>query len=180
MKPQPRLNEKWTIVCSLAVTLLVASTYVLILPLDTKLRLFCTIDDNHIAENPPIYHHIYRFAPDGEDPDGYWANPNTNTILTVITIWEAIDAGTWLYYDNTENTFWIAVQNGPMKGAFYGPYLGILWTLTSLIDPLALAGITLSIIALIYQPIRKLWTRIHTATAARDADEKRCPATMTL
>ena len=163
MKPQPRLNKKWTIIYSLAIILLLVSTYILILPLDTKLRLFCTIDDDHIAETPPKYQLIYRFAPDG-GPSGYWTNPDTGTRLIVITIWAAIDAGTWLYYDNTENIFWIGVLTGPMKSAFYGPYPGILWTLTSLINPLAIAGITLSIIALIYQPIHKLLTKNYTTS----------------
>jgi hypothetical protein len=161
MEPQPRIDKKWTTIYSLAIILLVASTYVLTLPLDTKLRFFCTIDGTHIAETPPTYHPIYTFAPDG-GPSGYWTNPTTGTKLVVITIWVAIDTGMWLYYDNTENIFWIGLLTGPMKSAFYGPYPGILWTLTSLINPLALTGIVLSIIALIYQPSRRLWTKTHT------------------
>ncbi len=162
MKPQPRLNKKWTIIYTLAVTSLLVSTFLLTLPLDTKLRFFCTIDDAHITINPPTYHPIYTFAPDG-GPSGYWANPNTSTVLVEITIWVAIDAGMWLYYDNTENIFWIRTLTGPLKTTFYGPYPGILWVLTSLINPIALAGIVLSMIALIYQPARKLRTRTHAA-----------------
>lgn len=153
MKPQPRLNQKWTIIYALAIALLLASTYVLTLPLDTKLRFFCTIDDDHIAKTPPT-----------SNSGDYWTNPNTGTKLVVITIWVAIDTGMWLYYDNTENIFWIGVLTGPMKSAFYGPYPGILWTLTSLINPLAIAGIILSIIALIYQPIHKLLTKNYTTS----------------
>jgi len=42
--------------------------------------------------------------------NGYWTSPKTGTNLTIITIWEAIDAGTWLYYDNTQNTFLITIH----------------------------------------------------------------------
>lgn len=160
MKPQPRLNKKWTIIYTLAVTLLLASTFVLTLPLETKLRFFCNIDEAHITENPPIYHQIRTFAPD-RGSGGYWTNPNTGTELIVITIHVAIDTGMWLYYDNTENIFWIGTLTGPMKSTFYGPYPGIQWTLTNIVNSLALAGIILSIIALIYQPLRKLWTITH-------------------
>jgi hypothetical protein len=166
MKSQPRLNKKWTVIYSLAVVLLLVSTFVLTLQLDTKLRFFCTIDDDHIAENPPIWIPGRWPRPIAEYVEGHWTNPTTGAKLTMITIWEAIDGGTWLYYDNIENIFWIGVQTGPMKGAVYGPYPGILWTLTNIINPLALASITLSIIALVYRPTRKLWTKTHTTTAA--------------
>ncbi len=161
MKSQPRLNIKWAIIYTLAVTVLLASTFVLTLPLDTKLRFFCTIDDGHIAETPPIWTPEHMPRPPVEYVSGYWTNPTTGAKLVVITVWEAIDGGTWLYYDNKENTFWIGIQNGPMKGAFYGPYSGILWALINLTNPLAIAGITLSIIALIYRPARKLWTKTN-------------------
>ncbi|HKZ93573.1 MAG TPA: hypothetical protein VJ249_03195 [Candidatus Bathyarchaeia archaeon] len=167
MKPQPRLNKKWALVYATAIIALVVSTYYLTLPRDTKLRLFCAMDDAHIATDPPTWNPGYWRTPYTDYVNGYWTTPNTSTKLTVITIWEMIDGGTWVYYDNDQNIFWITVQNGPMKSTTYGPYQGILWTLTSLIHPLALTGITLSIIALIYQPIRKLWTKTHrTATAA--------------
>jgi hypothetical protein len=152
MQPQPQSNKKWTIIYTLAVTLLLASTFVLTFPLDTKLRFFCAIDDAHVAKDPPT-----------SNSGDYWINPNTGTKLVVITVLVAIDTGMWLYYDNTENIFWIGAHTGPMKSTFYGPYPGTLWTLTSLMNPLAIAGIALSIIALIYQPIRKLWTKTHTA-----------------
>jgi len=159
MKTQPPLNKKWTLIYSLAIITLAISIYYLSLPLDTKLRFFCTIDDAHIAENPPTYHPGYWPRPFAEYVNGYWTNPNTGTKLVVITIWEAIDAGMWLYYDSTQNTFWITIQQGPMKNTTYGPYQGNLWTLTKTINLLATAGITLSIIALIYQPLNKLWTK---------------------
>ncbi len=148
MKIQPRLNKKWTIIYSLAVALLLVSTYILTLPLDTKLRFFCTMGNAHIAETPPT-----------SNPGYYWTNPNTGTNLTVITIWEVIDGGTWLFYDNPENIFWIGVQTGPMKNAFYGPYQGSLWILTNTMDPLAAVGITLSVVLLIYPSLSRLWTK---------------------
>ena len=161
MKLQSRLNKKWAVIYTLAIIILVASTYALILPLDTKLRFFCTIDVDHIAETPPTWIAGHMPRPPAEYVSGYWTNPTTGARLVVITIWEVIDGGTWLYYDNTENIFWIGLLTGPMKSSFYGPYPGTLWILTSLINPLALAGIILSIVAMIYQPLRKLWTKIH-------------------
>jgi len=161
MKPKPRLNGKWALIYSLAIIVLVISIYYLTLSLDTKLRLFCTIDDTHIAEKTPTWILGYWRTPYTEYVNGYWTNPDTGKNLTTITIWEAIDAGTWLYYDNNENIFWITIQRGPMKNTTYGPYQGSLWTLTNTINPLALAGITLSTITLIYRPIRKLWTKTH-------------------
>jgi hypothetical protein len=92
--------------------------------------------------------------------------------LTTITIWEAIDGGMWLFHDPTRNIFWIGVQTGPMKGAFYGYYPGILWILTSFINPLALTGIALSMMILVYQPVRRLWIKTHIASATCEANEE--------
>jgi len=74
--------------------------------------------------------------------------------MTVIQ--EAIDAGMWVYYCNTDDIFWIGQQQGPLKAAFYGPYQGNLWKLTNAINPIALIGITLSTIALLYPLIHRL------------------------
>jgi hypothetical protein len=150
MKPQTCLNKKWAPVYGIAIITLAISIYYLTLPFETKLRLFCTTDYARIAKDSPTR------------TNGYWTNPNTGTNLTVITIWEVIDGGSWLYYDNDQNIFWITVQHGPMKNTTYGPYQGNLWTLTNTVNPLALAGITLSAIALIYRPLSKLWTRKST------------------
>ena len=165
MKTQTCLNKKWAPVYGIAIIMLAISIYYLTLPLDTKLRLFCTIDDAHTAEPPPTWNPGYWRTPYTEYVNGYWTNPNTGTNLTVITIREVIDGGTWLYYGNTQNIFWITVQQGPMKNTTYGPYQGNLWILTNIINPLALAGITLSIIALVYRPLSKLWTKTHTTPA---------------
>jgi len=166
MKKQTRLHKKWTLIYAIAIIALVISMYYLTLPLYTKLRLFCTIDNAHIAEHPPTWNPGYWRTPNTEYVNGYWTNPTTGTNLTTITIWEVIDGGTWLYYDNTQNIFWITVQHGPMKNTVYGPYQGNLWTLTNTINPIASAGITLSIITLIYPPLSKLWTKTHTTTAS--------------
>jgi len=166
MKTQPRPDKKWILIYSLAVIALFISIYYLTLPLDTKLRLFCTIDDAHIAETPPTWNPGYWRTPYTDYANGYWTNPNTGTNLTVTTIWEVIDGGMWLYYDNTENIFWITIQRGPFKNTTYGPYQGSSWALTNTISPLALTAIALSITALIYRPIRKLWTETHRTPAA--------------
>jgi hypothetical protein len=159
MKTQPRLNGKWTLICGIAIIVLVISIYYLTLPLDAKLRLFCTIDDAHLAQESPLWIRGYWRIEWTEWVDGYWTNPTTGANLTMITIWEAIDGGTWLYYDNAQNIFWITVQHGPMKNTTYGPYQGNLWTLTNTINPLATVGITLSIITLMYRPLSRLWTK---------------------
>lgn len=154
------MDRKRIILYSLAVTLLLVSTYVLALPLYTKLRFFCTLDSAHMIQPQPF------------PRDGYWIFPLTGLNLTTITIWEAIDGGMWLFYDPTRNIFWIGVQTGPMKGAFYGYYPGILWILTSFINPLALTGIALSMMILVYQPVRRLWIKTHIASATCEANEE--------
>jgi hypothetical protein len=133
-------SKKWLlryIIPSIASIALVASTYYLLLPLERKLQLFCVLDDAHLAEEEPAW------------VDGTLTCPRCGSNLTTTVIWSVIDAGMWLCYCETENMFWIAEQWGPLKGAFYGPYDGILWKLTNAINPIALVTIILSAITLL-------------------------------
>lgn len=162
-----RLYWKQILLCGLSIIVLVISAYYLLLPLDRKLQLFCVLDDAHLAQPQPIWILGRWPRPFAEYVNGYWANPNTGTKLTMVTIWEAIDGGMWLYCDNTENVFWIGVQLGPMTAAFYGPYQGILWTLTNIINPLALIGIAISIMTLLYPLVHRVLQKEHARNPPR-------------
>jgi len=155
MKPQPRLSKKKILIYSISIIVLAISTHYLLLPQDKKLQLFCALDDTHLTQEPPLWIPGYWRIQYTEWVDGYWTSSRSGSNLTMIVIWEAIDAGMWVYYCNTEDIFWIGVQHGPMKGAVYGPYQGILWKLTSAINPLATIGIILATMALLYPLIRR-------------------------
>jgi hypothetical protein len=108
------------------------------------------MDKAHVAEPPPTWVPGYWRIQWTEWVDGYWVNPTTGTNLTEIIVQQGIDAGTALLYDNKENIFWIGDSTGPFRSMIYGPYSGIMWELTKAIDPLAILGMILSTIALLY------------------------------
>ena len=155
MKSQPPLSKKKMLIYSISIVALAISTYCLLLPLDKKLLLFCALDDDNFAQEPPLWIPGYWRIKYTEWVDGYWTSSRSGSNLTMIAIWEAIDGGMWVYYCNNEDIFWIGIQKGPEKGAFYGPYQGILWKLTNALNPLATIGIILSTIALLYSLIRR-------------------------
>jgi hypothetical protein len=141
MTRQVNQSRKWIlryVIPFVASMALVVSAYYLLLPFERKLELFCVLDDAHLAEEGPVW--VY----------GTLTCPRCGSNLTTTVIWSAIDAGMWVDYCETENIFWVDEQWGPLKGAFYGPYDGILWKLTNALNPIALVAIVLSVVALLY------------------------------
>jgi hypothetical protein len=126
---------KKTILVSLAygilVSIILISTYILFLTLDQKLQLFCPLDEATPSENPPV--------------ECGWMRakcPNDRSDLRIITVWEAMDAGEYVYYCNVEQIFWISIFSKDL--VFYGPYSGTTWTLIINMDLLALVLVIMS------------------------------------
>jgi len=125
-----------------AIVFVISTTY-LQLPLEGKLRLFCVLDDAHLAEEEPT------------QMRGYWVCPQCGSNLTEFVIFMGIDVGMSVLYCNSEDKFWIVHGYGPMKVKFYGPYQGSLWRLTNTLNVAALFGVLFSGIALLFPLIHR-------------------------
>jgi len=137
------LSKKRIALYGIPAMVLVISTAYLLLPLEQKLRLFCILDDAHLAEEELT------------QVDGYWVCPQCGLDLTEFVIYKGIDVGMSVLYCNSEDIFWIVHGWGPMKVKFYGPYQGSLWGLTNTLNVVALFGVLFSGIALLIPLIHR-------------------------
>ncbi|MCW4031433.1 MAG: hypothetical protein NWE80_03620 [Candidatus Bathyarchaeota archaeon] len=131
------IGKKRILLYGIPAIVLILSTAYLLLPMEKKLRLFCVLDDAHLAEEEPIW------------VQGYWRArcPQCGLDLTEFVIYTGIDAGMSVLYCNSEDIFWIVHGWGPMKVKFYGPYQGSLWELANTLNVVAVFGIIFSVIA---------------------------------
>ena len=129
------IGKKRILLYGIPAIVLILSTAYLLLPMERKLRLFCVLDDAHLAEEEPMW------------VQGYWVCPQCGSNLTEIVIYKMIDAGMSVLHCNSENMFWILHGWGPMKAKVYGSYHEILWRLPNALNVVAVFGIIFSVIA---------------------------------
>jgi hypothetical protein len=137
------IGKKRILLYGIPAIVLVLSTAYLLLPMERKLRLFCVLDDAHLAEEEPIW------------VQGYWVCPQCGLDVTEFVIYTGIDVGMSVLYCNSEDMFWIVHGWGPMKVKVYGPYQGSLWGLTNTLNVVAQFGVLFSGIAILIPPIHR-------------------------